>query len=302
MDPDTTVRAFRAGSLLAQRTPPALADPIRRGAATIVARRSPERRFLVGRHLDRVLGTHLRGAERERLIDRAFDAYARYWVDSARLQGASDAEVDMGFTVEGFEYIEDAFDRGVGPILALPHLGGWEWAGRWLTCRPGYEVTVVVEAQGPPALFDWMVSYRESFGMYVVPLGAEAGPAVIKALKANHVVCLLCDRDIAGGGIDVEFFGERTTLPGGPVTIALRTGAAIIPVGVYQMPRRHHAVCRPPVEVRRGGSLRPEIERATQALARELEVLIRAKPEQWHLMQPNWPSDHEALAAFRADL
>ena len=29
----------------------------------------------------------------------------------------------------------------------------------------------------------------------------------------------------------------------------------------------------------------------TQYLARELEYLIRRAPEQWHLFQPNWPSD-----------
>jgi KDO2-lipid IV(A) lauroyltransferase len=29
----------------------------------------------------------------------------------------------------------------------------------------------------------------------------------------------------------------------------------------------------------------------TQALAHEFEDLIRAAPEQWHLLQPNWPSD-----------
>ena len=29
----------------------------------------------------------------------------------------------------------------------------------------------------------------------------------------------------------------------------------------------------------------------TQVLAGELEVLIKASPTQWHLMQPNWPSD-----------
>jgi phosphatidylinositol dimannoside acyltransferase len=26
-------------------------------------------------------------------------------------------------------------------------------------------------------------------------------------------------------------------------------------------------------------------------LADELEALIREAPEQWHMMQPNWPSD-----------
>jgi lauroyl/myristoyl acyltransferase len=29
----------------------------------------------------------------------------------------------------------------------------------------------------------------------------------------------------------------------------------------------------------------------TQSLASEREELIRAAPAQWHLMQPNWPSD-----------
>lgn len=302
MDPKTAVRVFRLGSSLAQRTPYVITDPLRRFMAKAAARRMSERRFLVGRHLDRVLGSDHGGENRERLIDRAFDAYARYWIDSAKLQKVSDAEVDIGFTVEGFEHIEDAFQRGVGPILALPHLGGWEWAGRWLTCRPGYKVTVVVEEQGPPALFKWMVNFRKSFGLNVVTLGPKAGTAVIEALKAKHVVCLLCDRDIGGGGIEVDFFGERTTMPGGPATVALRTGAAIIPVGVYQRPRRHHAICRPPVEVTRGRPLRAEIECSTQALAYELEVLIRAQPEQWHLMQPNWPSDHEALSAFRLGL
>ena len=33
--------------------------------------------------------------------------------------------------------------------------------------------------------------------------------------------------------------------------------------------------------------------RVTRALAAELEVLIAAEPEQWHLLQPNWPSDRK---------
>ncbi len=255
---------------------------------------------MVGRHMRRVAGEGVDDLTLEYMIDAAIDAYARYWVDAARLQGASDAEVDIGFTVEGFENIEDGFARGVGPILALPHLGGWEWAGRWLTCRPGYEVTVVVEEIQPPELFEWMAEYRESFGMHIVPLGPEAGRRVISALKAKHVVCLLCDRDIGGGGIDVDFFGETTQLPAGPATIALRTGAAIIPVGVYQQPDRHHAICRPPIPTDREGRLRDDVARVTQSLANELEYLIRRKPEQWHLMGPNWPSDHEALAEWRA--
>ncbi len=297
---DPTVVGYRAGARVAQLTPAPVAEPLRRLASRVVARRPGERRFLLQRHLRRVCGREVDEAELDRLVDAAVDSYARYWVDSARLLRLGDAEVDAGFTVEGFENIEDGFARGVGPILALPHLGGWEWAGRWLICRPGYDVTVVVERQGPVELFDWMVAFRESFGMHVVPLGPDVAGSVLRALKAHHVVCLLCDRDIGGSGIEVEFFGERTTLPAGPATMALRTGAAIVPVGVYQRPGLHHAVCRPPLDTERRGRLREDVQRVTQLLAAELELLVRASPEQWHLMGPNWPSDEVALANYRA--
>jgi KDO2-lipid IV(A) lauroyltransferase len=103
----------------------------------------------------------------------------------------------------------------------------------------------------------------------------------------------VCDRDIHGGGVDVEFFGERTTLPAGPAMLALRTGAPVFPTGVYFTNQRngHLGDVRPALAIGRSGRLREDIERTTQALTRELELLIRRAPEQWHMMQPNWPAD-----------
>jgi KDO2-lipid IV(A) lauroyltransferase len=37
--------------------------------------------------------------------------------------------------------------------------------------------------------------------------------------------------------------------------------------------------------------LRDDVAAGTQKLATELESLIRRAPEQWHMFQPNWPSD-----------
>ena len=124
-----------------------------------------------------------------------------------------------------------------------------------------------------------------------MPLGPAAGAAVLKALRANELVGLLCDRDIGGGGISVEFFGEQTTLPAGPITLALRTGAPVLPTAVYFDGRGHRGVVRPPLDMTRQGSLREDVARLTQVLAGELEILISAAPEQWHVFQPNWPSD-----------
>jgi phosphatidylinositol dimannoside acyltransferase len=173
----------------------------------------------------------------------------------------------------------------------LPHLGNWDAAGAWLSGQ-GYAVTVVAEPLEPPELYDWFVETRRQLGMRVIPLSPTAGAEVLRALRVNHVVCLLCDRDLTGDGIEVEFLGERTTLPAGPATLALRSGAPLVAVGCYFLPHGSHDIhILEPIDTDRKGRIRDDVERVTQELARSFEQLIRVHPEHWHLMQPNWPSD-----------
>ncbi len=286
-----TVGGIRTGAALARYMPGVLAEglaaPIGFGAAFA----SVERRATVERHMRRVNPTWSNVRIRQ-AVQGAFDSYTRYWIESLRLPWLSARTVAAGHRVTGFSHIADAIRAGTGAILALPHLGGWEWAGRWLADR-GYRVTVVAERLDPPELFQWFVELREELGLTVVPLGPSATGAVLRALRENHIVCLLCDRDLGGGGVLVEFFGERTTLPAGPATLALRAGSPLIPAGSYftRQVNGHYSVVRPPIDATRQGSLRDDVARITQDLAFELEYLIRRAPDQWHMFQPNWPSD-----------
>lgn len=289
--PDRTVTAYRMGSAVARRLPGGLATAVTRALGAGAATTMRERREIVERNLRRVYGPDYRGLALRRSVQRTFDSYARYWVESFRLPGMTAAELDDGMSFEGFEHIDAALERGIGPILALPHLGGWEWAAFWLARVQRKKVSAVVEMLEPEELFDWFAHFRRSLGISVIPLGPGAGTAVVKALKAPEIVCLLSDRDIEGNGVEVEFFGERTTLPAGPATLALRTGAPLLPVAVYYRGPVHHGMIRAPIPAERRGRLRDDVTRITQMLAFELEDLIRAEPEQWHLMQPNWPSD-----------
>jgi KDO2-lipid IV(A) lauroyltransferase len=174
--------------------------------------------------------------------------------------------------------------------MAMPHLGGWDYGGAWIGAL-GYELTVVAEPVEPPELFEWFAGLRSALGMRVVALGPDATAGVLAALRRGGVVGLLCDRDIAGGGVSVEFLGECTTLPGGPATLALRTGAPLLPCAVYFSGERHLGVIGAPVDTSRRGTLREDVTRITQLVADELAGLIRRAPDQWHLFQPNWPSD-----------
>ncbi len=290
-----TYLAYRAGALAAQMVPPALGTPVARGIGRTLAIAMRGRRTMIARHLDRASGGSLHGPDLDRAVSRAFDSYARYWLELFRLPHEWGREVERNFTVDGYEHIEAAFAAGKGAIVALPHLGGWEWAAAWIAHVKSERLLVVVEPVEPPELFEWFARVRGAMGMEVVALGDDTATRALKALRENRIVCLLSDRDLSGDGIEVEFFGERTRLPAGPATLALRSGAPILPVAVYfGSGRGHHGVVRPPIDTHRGeGRLRADVERITQALASEFESLIRAAPEQWHLMQPNWPSDYE---------
>jgi KDO2-lipid IV(A) lauroyltransferase len=280
--------------MVANALPGPVATGLAKGLSVPLAVGLRGRRRMIGRHLQRVYGGQLSTVALDRKVQQAFDSYARYWMESFRLSTTDRARLEAGMSWEGVGFVEDGLTAGKGVIMALPHLGGWDFGGAWFASA-GYPATVVVEALDPPELFEWFAAFRRSMGLTVVPHGPDSGGAVLRALKANELVGLLCDRDIARTGVDVEFFGERTTLPAGPATLAIRTGAPLLPTAVYFEGRGHHGVVRPPIPIeRRGGGLREDVARITQALAHELEALIRRAPEQWHLMQPNWPSDYES--------
>lgn len=287
-----TVGGYKLGSLIARVMPGPVAGVTAQMIGVSFNAGMRDKRVMIERHLRRV-NPRLRGIALRQAVQQAFDSYARYYVESFRLPTLSSRAVNAGFSVEGYDQIPAAIAAGTGVILALPHLGGWEWAGRWLIER-GFKMTVVVEAIEPPELFEWFADLRQKLGMTVVPLGPGVAGTILKALRDNEVVCLLCDRDIDRNGIPVQFFGEQTTLPAGPATLGLRTGAPVLPVAVYFTDRYngHHAVVRPALPTQRSGDgLRADVHRVTQVLATELEYLIRRAPEQWHLFQPNWPSD-----------
>ena len=296
------VHAFRAASVAARLVPPSLSVPTARAVGRLAGHLDRDRRRLVERHLRRVRGTDLAGRDLRRSVDAVFASYADYYLQSFRLPSMTPDEIVAGFTEEGYERIAEAREAGNGVIMAMPHLGGWEWAAHWLTIHHDVPVGCVVEALEPPELFEWYRSFRTSLGMEVVGLGPSAGTEALAMLRENRAVCLPSDRHVGGVGVEVEFFGEQTMLPAGPATLALRTGAVLLPIAVYDRPGGCHGVVRPPIAIERRGRLRDDVARVTQVLAGELEVLISAEPEQWHLLQPNWPSDRAPESAPGAEV
>jgi len=146
----------------------------------------------------------------------------------------------------------------------------------------------VVERLRPAELYERFAAYRRALGLELLPLddGSETLRGVIRALRAGRLACLVCDRDLTGGGLEVRLFGARAVMPGGPATIALKTGAPLLPCSVYHDRRPGHwrAVVHPPLAPEPTGDTRKDALALTQRLAGEFETLIAAAPVQWHVL------------------
>ena len=293
--PDQWARylTYRGLAAALQVTPRPIAGALATAAGFTISEVWRDKRPLVSSNLRRVLGPEVDDAVIRRLVTKAFSSYAHYWVESARVVGLRSDQIESTFSIEGFERFRLEMARGHGVVIVLPHVGSWEYGGRWLA-QQGYPMTTVGELLEPPELFDWFTSQRATLGLTVLPPGPGTTVRLLDTLRAGRVVGLLADRDLVGNGVEVELFGERTTLPAGPALLALRSGAPLMTCAIYQRPRGlYHAVLQPPLDSTRTGRMRQDVQRLTEEMARSLEGLIRLAPEQWHLFQPNWASDRE---------
>lgn len=230
-------------------------------------------------------------------VRQAFRSYARYWVEAFRAADLDPADLDARTTTEGFEHLDGVLEGGRGAIVLLAHHGSWDVAARWAESH-GYHLAVVAEVVRPRALFAKFVRLREAIGLEVVPLRRRHAPdglakadnlagRLTQVLAANHMVGLLSDRDLMGRAPLTPFFGEGCRIPAGPVVLARRTGAPIVPITMLQLPgRRWHLRALPPLDVSGG-----QISQASAVVAAGLEALIRTDPRQWHAFSAVWPGD-----------
>jgi KDO2-lipid IV(A) lauroyltransferase len=257
----------------------------------IAFRLMPNLRAVVARNQARVLGLEPDHALVLDSTREAFRLYGRYWYDGFHMVTVDDAWIVDRFRCEGTEHLDRALAEGRGAILALPHMGNWDAAGRWMKAI-GHTVVSVAEDLQPPALFELFLRHREALGMRIIGLSSDGrvGRKLGDALAKNGVVALVADRDLGGRGIDVEMFGGRRRLPAGPALLALTTGAALIVAPIYTEDRGWRCIMHPPLELPDTGDRKADVVTLTRVLASEFERAISAQPADWHLFQPGWES------------
>ncbi len=282
---------YRALERVAMALPERVGRRAFRGLGGLAYETLPGVRATVAANQARVLGlppTHplVRSATRE-----AFALYARFWYDAFRIRALPPQDLARRTRFEGAEHLDAALARGRGCIATIPHMGNWDVAGHWLAVH-GYRIAAVAEVLRPPRLAELFVRHREALGMRIVPLaeGSHVGQQLAGLLAENWVVALVADRDLSGRGVEVEMFGATRRLPAGPGSLSVRTGAPIVVCSSYTTEDGWLVRVQPPLEPPSTGGMRTDVTAITRQIAEGFERAISARPPDWHMFQPAWPS------------
>jgi phosphatidylinositol dimannoside acyltransferase len=251
-------------------------------------RQGPGVQVLEG-NLRRVIGSGAPGGQLRGLSRQVMRSYARYWLEAFRLPVTPAGRLLAGMHVTG--HVRAIFDdpaAGRGVILALPHMGNYDLAAAWLVAKGAGSVSVVAERLKPESVYDRFVAFREGLGVEVLPASGGTSSAfgiLAQRLRAGKTVGLVCDRDVTGRGMEVEFFGEKARMMGGAAALAVQTGAALVPVILWFDGDGWGAHIHAEIPVPADGDEEQQAAAMMQEVARLFEAGIRAHPQDWHMLQ-----------------
>jgi KDO2-lipid IV(A) lauroyltransferase len=130
----------------------------------------------------------------------------------------------------------------------------------------------------------------------------DAVHAILQVLRRGETAAILIDQHInEREGVVVPFFGRPASTASAPALIALRSGAAVLPVGITRRPERGRYRIRIGAEipVRRSGDLKADLAENTARFTAAIEAMIREQPEQWFWVHRRWKTRQPVDARLR---
>ncbi len=217
--------------------------------------------------------------EAYRINDRAIlEVLALYSgaISAAQMAGAC--------RVSGTEALDRALDRGRGVVLLGMHMGNGVGLAVHLAAA-GYPMHVVYR-ESNKVTPDFFRKGIERQGLGAIPARPAAAGVrkMLTTLKANQVMFILMDQASKHGGVPVDFLGKRLHMPPGPVELARRTGACVVPAWLVGVDQRWHFHLGEPILTDPARDLAEEVK----IFADLMQAHILAHPQWWSWHQRRW--------------
>ena len=232
--------------------------------------------------------------QRHEILRRSFSNLGRLLVEFSHFPDLNQANIADYVCYDGLEHYEDAVRRGKGVIFLTGHFGAWEFSS-FSHSVYGHPMKFVVREIDNPRVEKLIAAYRSLAGN--VPIAKKnASRDILRALRNNETVGILVDQNTTRDeGVFVDFFGIPAATTTVTATLALRTGAAVVPGFLVWdcTARKHRLGFAPALELIETGDRARDVLENTRAFNRVLESYIRRYPDHWLWIHRRWKTRPE---------
>jgi Kdo2-lipid IVA lauroyltransferase/acyltransferase len=188
--------------------------------------------------------------------------------------------------VEGQEHVRQAYQQGKGVLYFTGHFGYWEIQAIAFALH-AEPISVVARPLDNPYLHAMLEQIRTCTGNTVIY--RQGGlRRVMRDLQSNRGVAMLIDQHLHSDAVSIEFFNRPAATTSALAALALRTGAAVIPVFALPLPGGRYRLiydCPVPLPHDKGPDA---IRELTQRCTDVLEMYVRRDPHLWLWMHRRW--------------
>ena len=253
-------------------------------------------RRLVLRNLHIALGADHSDADLRVMARKHFATLGANLLSSIKLPTLSRAKIEKIVKVEGIETMDAGIIANGGFVMVISHLGNWEMFAQLTPIVFKCKVGTIYQALGNRHIDAHVRRDRARLGLSVFER-KDGFTAATKFIREGGAVGVLIDQHAGDAGLWCPFFNRLASTSTLAATLALRTGAWLVPAAVYT-----DGIARWRCVIR--GQVKPEGGDAAAITARLNEVLeaqIRVKPEDWFWVHDRWklPRPKFLLATYK---
>lgn len=195
--------------------------------------------------------------------------------------------------IEGLEHLDAALAAGKGCIGVSAHFGNFPLMLLYFAQR-GYKTNAIIRPTRDQEVEKYFFHLRTKLGLNTVYSHPrkECVDTSLRVLRNNELLFIPLDQNFgSGGGVFVDFFGQKAATATGPIVFARRTQAPVLPMFIIrEADDSHRIVIEPPLKLEE----RPDDKEAllvnTAKITQIIERYVRKYPQEWGWMHRRWKS------------
>jgi Kdo2-lipid IVA lauroyltransferase/acyltransferase len=226
--------------------------------------------------------------EREKLLRGSFKNLGRLLGVFSHFRDSTGALREK-IEFHGIEHIESALREKRGIIAFTGHVGGWELSS-FAPSLYGQPFSFLVRRIDNPKIESLVEKFRVALGNSTIDK-RMAAREMVRILRSGEMMGILVDLNaLDREAIFVDFFGVKAATTFVVAKLAVRTGAAIIPIFSpwHEAAQKYVVEVGAPLKFDLTGDEEEDTRLVTQLLTTVIEDWIRRYPDQWLWVHRRW--------------